>query len=47
MTNTCNISIVSYFQQNGTHTIVLILFNDISKVVYPITINIYNGEESS
>lgn len=44
MTNTCKFQIISYFQQNGTHSIIIILFNDISKVVYPISINVYNGE---
>lgn len=46
MTSKCNISIISYFPENGTHTLVLIMFNDISKVVYPINVNIYNGEKS-
>ena len=44
MTNTCKFEVITYFQRNGTHSIIIIMSNDISKVVYPIAINIYNGE---
>ncbi|XP_034936178.1 uncharacterized protein [Chelonus insularis] len=37
----CNFSITHYFLDPTVYTIVVILKNDISKLVYPLTINIY------
>ncbi|XP_043280712.1 uncharacterized protein [Venturia canescens] len=39
---TCNFSIVHYFLEPSVYTIVVILDNEVSKQVYPVTINIYN-----
>ncbi|XP_076162058.1 uncharacterized protein LOC143144014 isoform X2 [Ptiloglossa arizonensis] len=37
----CNFSIIHYFLEPSVYTILVILKNDVSKQVYPLTINIY------
>lgn len=44
MTNDCNFPVIYYFRNTGTHTYLLIISNDISTVIKPIPINIYNGK---
>lgn len=39
----CNFSITHYFLEPSVYTILVILSNDVSKQVYPLTINIYKG----
>ncbi|XP_070160443.1 uncharacterized protein [Polyergus mexicanus] len=39
--NSCNFSIFHYFLQPSVYTIVIILNNEISTQIYPLTINIY------
>ncbi|XP_012148190.1 uncharacterized protein LOC100879796 isoform X2 [Megachile rotundata] len=37
----CNFSIIHYFLEPSVYTILIILDNDVSKQIYPLTINIY------
>lgn len=37
----CNFSIIHYFLEPSIYTILIILNNDVSKQIYPLTINIY------
>ncbi|KAK1135494.1 hypothetical protein K0M31_000084 [Melipona bicolor] len=37
----CNFSIIHYFLEPSVYTILIILNNDVSKQIYPLTINIY------
>ncbi|XP_034181551.1 uncharacterized protein LOC117604987 isoform X1 [Osmia lignaria lignaria] len=37
----CNFSIIHYFLEPSVYTILIILHNDVSKQIYPLTINIY------
>ncbi|KAG7209606.1 hypothetical protein KM043_011263 [Ampulex compressa] len=37
----CNFSIIRYFLEPSVYTILVILNNDVSKQIYPLTINIY------
>ena len=37
----CNFSIIHYFLEPSIYTILIILDNDVSKQIYPLTINIY------
>lgn len=39
----CNFSIIHYFLEPSIYTILIILDNDVSKQIYPLTINIYKG----
>lgn len=39
--HSCNFSIIHYFLEPSVYTILVILNNDVSKQVYPLTINIY------
>lgn len=39
----CNFSIIHYFLEPSIYTILIILNNDVSKQIYPLTINIYKG----
>ncbi|XP_033214676.1 uncharacterized protein LOC117171450 isoform X2 [Belonocnema kinseyi] len=40
---TCNFSIIHYFLEPSVSTIVMILQNDVSTQIYPITVNIYSA----
>ncbi|XP_071532667.1 uncharacterized protein [Panulirus ornatus] len=42
MTNDCNFIVMRYFRASGTYTYLLIISNDISAVVQPIAVIIYN-----
>lgn len=42
---TSNFSIIHYFLEPSIYTILVILKNDVSATVHPITINIYKGNE--
>ncbi|XP_045592421.1 uncharacterized protein [Procambarus clarkii] len=42
MTNDCNFMAIHYFRETGTHTYLLIINNDISLVIQPIAVIIYN-----
>lgn len=44
---TCNFSIIHYFLEPSVYTILVILDNEVSTQVYPLTINIYKGKCSS
>ncbi|KZC07314.1 hypothetical protein WN55_07725 [Dufourea novaeangliae] len=39
--NSCNFSIIHYFLEPSVYTILIIMNNDVSKQIYPLTINIY------
>lgn len=39
----CNFSIIHYFLEPSVSTIVMIIKNDVSTQIYPLTINIYSG----
>lgn len=39
--NSCNFSIMHYFLEPSVYTILIVLNNDVSKQIYPVTINIY------
>lgn len=41
---TCNFSIVHYFLEPNVSTILIILNNEVSTQIYPLTINIYKGD---
>jgi hypothetical protein len=40
----CNFSIVHYFLEPSVYTILIILSNEASTQIYPLTINIYKGK---
>lgn len=40
----CNFSIIHYFLEPSVYTILVILENEVSKQIYPLTINIYKGK---
>lgn len=42
-TLTCDINIVRYYFTMDVHTVVLIINNNLAKIVTPISINIYKG----
>lgn len=39
----CEFYIERYFQDSMDHTIVFIISNDVSKVVYPVMVQVYKG----
>ncbi|CAL7941267.1 unnamed protein product [Xylocopa violacea] len=39
--DSCNFSIIHYFLEPSVYTILIVLNNDVSKQIYPLTINIY------
>lgn len=39
----CEFYIERYFQDSVDHTIVFIISNDVSKVVYPVMVQVYKG----
>ncbi|XP_076756930.1 uncharacterized protein LOC143427022 [Xylocopa sonorina] len=39
--SSCNFSIIHYFLEPSVYTILIVLNNDVSKQIYPLTINIY------
>ncbi|XP_078051080.1 uncharacterized protein LOC144477303 isoform X2 [Augochlora pura] len=39
--SSCNFSIIHYFLEPSVYTILIIMNNDVSKQIYPLTINIY------
>ncbi|XP_053976339.1 uncharacterized protein LOC128875053 isoform X1 [Hylaeus volcanicus] len=39
--NSCNFSIIHFFLEPSVYTILIIMNNDVSKHIYPLTINIY------
>lgn len=42
--HTCNFSIIHYFLEPSVYTILIILNNEVSTQIYPLTINIYKGK---
>ena len=44
--NSCDFSIIHYFLEPSKATIVMILQNDVSTQIYPLTINIFNGKRN-
>jgi len=42
--HSCNFSIIHYFLEPGVYTILIILNNEVSTQIYPLTINIYKGK---
>lgn len=41
----CEFHIERYFQDTMDHTIVFIISNDVSKVVYPVMVQVYKGNK--
>lgn len=41
---TCNFSIIHYFLEPSVYTILIVLNNEVSTQIYPLTINIYKGK---
>lgn len=39
----CEFYVGRYFQESEDHTIVFIISNDVSKVVYPVMVQVYKG----
>ncbi|XP_049854594.1 uncharacterized protein LOC126335396 isoform X2 [Schistocerca gregaria] len=39
--DTCKFTVTHYFSESGTYTIVLIISNDVSKIIKPVAINVY------
>jgi hypothetical protein len=43
-TSECRLEVVHYFREPSQYTVLIIISNDVSKVVTKVGINIYEGE---
>lgn len=43
LTDKCEFNITRYYIKSGEHTVLIIVKNDVSKMIYPVTVTVYKG----